>query len=259
MAKSPHLTAQSRGALTGALALAYGGIAYLLFLLTAVYAIAFLADVAVPVTVDGPPRSDAVAAVAIDLLLLGAFAVQHSVMARPRFKHWWAHLVPPPLERSTYVLFSAVVLLLLFALWQPLPTVVWQVEATAGRVVLWVVYAVGWALVIWSTFMIDHWDFLGLKQVWSHAQRREHRSPNFVTPWAYRLVRHPLMTGFLIAFWATPTMTVGHLLFAAAASGYILVAVRFEEHDLKAAAPEYAAYAQRTPRFVPLPRRSAHR
>lgn len=250
---------EARHALARVLALLYGAIAYLVFVLTAVYAVGFLANVAAPTSVDGPARVSTVAAVTGNLLLLGLFAVQHSVMARPWFKRWWTLLVPDPIERSTYVLASGIVLLLLFTLWQPLPATIWDVEAAAGRLALWVVYALGWTLVIWSTFMISHWDFLGLKQVWFHARSRAYRPPGFVTPWAYRLVRHPLMTGFFVAFWATPTMTAGHLLFAGAATAYILVAVRFEEHDLRAAEPEYAAYSERTPRFIPVTRRRAPR
>lgn len=241
-----------------ALAVVYGGIAYALFLVAALYAVGFLANVAAPTTIDGPATTSTTTAAVVNLLLLGLFAVQHSVMARPWFKEHWTRVVPAPLERSTYVLLASVVLLLLLALWQPLPAVLWDVGATPARMALWTLYALGWALVIWSTFLIDHWDFLGLKQVWSLARRREHRSPGFVTPLAYKLVRHPLMTGFLIAFWATPTLTAGHALFAAVATGYILVAVRLEEHDLLAAAPEYAAYAARTPRFIPRPGRRTH-
>lgn len=232
--------------------LAYGAIAYLVFLASVLYAIAFLADVVVPYTVDGGRTAGAVwPAVIIDLLLLSAFAIQHSVMARPGFKRRWTRFVPASIERSTYVLLASLILLGIFWWWQPLPAIVWDVGWTPARAVLWAVYLAGWALVVASTFMISHFDLFGLRQVYRQARAMDPAPLGFRAPMLYRVIRHPIMTGFFIAFWATPTMTWGHLLFAAVASGYIIVAVRFEEHDLRQALPEYAGYADRTPRFVP--------
>ncbi|MDN5916031.1 MAG: hypothetical protein L0I76_13140 [Pseudonocardia sp.] len=232
--------------------LGYGALAYLLFLVSVLYAIAFLADAVVPYTVDsGRVTGAAWSAVIIDLLLLSAFAIQHSVMARPAFKRWWTRFVPASIERSTYVLLSSLILLGIFWLWQPLPAIVWDVGPTAARDVLWAVYLAGWGLVVLSTFMINHFDLFGLRQVYRRARAMDPAPLGFGASMLYRVVRHPIMTGFFIAFWATPTMTWGHLLFAAVASGYIIVAVRFEEHDLRRALPEYAEYAARTPRFVP--------
>lgn len=179
-------------------------------------------------------------------------------MARARFKRWWTRFVPAPIERSTYVLAASTTLLALFLLWQSVPAVVWDVGPAAGRAALWVLFALGWLVVLGSTFLIDHGDLLGLRQTLLHARRRPYLPPSFRTPLLYRVIRHPMMTGFLLVFRATPSMPLGHLLLAAAMSGYILIGVRFEERDLRAACPEYAQYAATTPRFVPRPRRRRH-
>ncbi|WP_173060971.1 methanethiol S-methyltransferase [Phytohabitans houttuyneae] len=234
--------------------LAYGLAAYALFVAVLVYTVGFLAGVGVPKDVDDGPAGPAWRAVLVDLALLGVFAVQHSVMARPWFKRWWTRTVPPAIERSTYVLAASLVVALLLWQWRPLPDHIWSVEVTWARALLWAGYALGWAVLLLSTFLIGHFDLFGLRQVLSRARERRYAEPDFREPWLYRLVRHPLMVGFLIAFWVTPDMSAGRLLFAAAATGYILVAVRLEEHDLRRQLGEpYERYLARVPRFVPRP------
>lgn len=236
------------------LALIYGLFAYALFLGTFVYAIGFVGGLVVPKHVDSGATGTARLAVLVDLALLGLFAVQHSGMARPAFKRWWTKLVPREIERSTYVLLASAALALLFWLWRPLPWEVWSVEAAWGRAVLWSLFALGWALVLVSTFMISHAHLFGLRQVADHHQGREPSEPGFQTPGLYRHVRHPIMLGFLIAFWATPEMSAGHLLFAAAGSGYILVGVALEERDLvRAFGTRYRAYREQVPGLLPRP------
>jgi protein-S-isoprenylcysteine O-methyltransferase Ste14 len=236
---------------------AYGLIAYAGFLGAIVYTVGFLANAVVPKGVDDGTSTAPALAVAINAGLLGLFAVQHSVMARPWFKRWWTRFVPPSIERSTFVLVSSLLVGLLLWQWRPLPDAVWSVETGWLRALLWAVYLGGWVVLVISTFLLGHFDLFGLRQVLARARRRTYTEPGFRQPLFYRLVRHPLMTGFLIAFWATPDMSVGHLLFAGAASGYILVAVRFEERDLRRALGEpYERYAAGLPRFFPVPRRA---
>jgi protein-S-isoprenylcysteine O-methyltransferase Ste14 len=241
------------------LALLYGAVAYTVFLLSFLYAIGFVSGVGVPRTIDNG-RSDApVVALAIDLLLLGLFAVQHSGMARPAFKRWWSRYVPAPVERSTYVLASSLVLIVLFWQWRTLPLPIWQVGHPAARMALYGLAAIGWLLVLSSTFLINHFDLFGLRQVWRYAHHRKpERATPFVTRAFYRLVRHPLMLGFLIAFWSAPDMSLGHLLFALMTTGYILVAVTLlEERDLLAQFGDtYRAYQRDVPMLLPwrLPR-----
>lgn len=188
----------------------------------------------------------------IDASLLGLFAVQHTVMARPAFKRWWTRFIPPLIERSTFVLAASLVLALVVWLWQPLPATVWSVEAEPARLLLYGVYGFGWFMVVGSTFLIDHFDLFGLRQVVARARERVQEPVGFRQPVVYRLVRHPIMVGFLIAFWATPDMSAGRLLFAALGSGYILVGVRFEERDLRRHLGEvYVDYEAQVPRFVP--------
>ena len=233
---------------------AYAGVAYLAFLAVAVYAVLFLADVLVPRTVDaGGPATDAAVAVVIDVLLLGLFAVQHSVMARAAFKRRLTTVVPKHVERSTYVLATAVVLALTFWQWRPIPTVLWRVDDTAAQTVLWALFAAGWAQAIAMTFAIDHCDMFGLRQVARRVRGLGEGASAFRLPLPHRLVRHPMMLGFFVAFLAAPTMTASHLLFAILGCGYILVGVRLEERDLVEAFPEYRTYAATTPRFVPRP------
>jgi protein-S-isoprenylcysteine O-methyltransferase Ste14 len=234
-----------------AVAVVYGVAAYAGFLAVTLYAIAFLADVGVSRTIDrGPHRSATAPAVAIDTALLGLFAVQHSVMARHWFKRRWMRLVTPPLERSTYVLTASAALAVIFWQWRPIDDVVWAIDG-AGAGALWVCYGLGWLVVVCSTFLIDHFALFGLRQIYSHARGVPHHAPGFTAPLLYRFVRHPMMVGFLIVFWAAPTMTVGHLLFSTLASAYIVVAVRLEERDLSRELPGYRAYQATTPRFIP--------
>ncbi|GAA3214016.1 methanethiol S-methyltransferase [Dactylosporangium siamense] len=237
-----------------ALVLVYGATAYLAFLATLLYTIGFLAGVAVPKGIDDGAVGPAWRALLVDAALLTLFAMQHSVMARPWFKRWWTRFVPTSVERSTYVLASTAVLVLLLWQWQPLPAEVWSVGPSWARAVLWAVYALGWIVLVFSTFAVGHFDLFGLRQILARARDRNYAEPEFREPLIYRLVRHPLMVGFLIAFWAAPDLSVGRLVFALAASGYIMVGVRLEEHDLRAQLGEpYERYLRRVPRFVPRP------
>ncbi|GIF97198.1 methanethiol S-methyltransferase [Catellatospora citrea] len=234
------------------LALGYGGLAYAAFLAAITYTIGFLANAVVPKGVDDGATGPVWLAVAVDAGLLGVFAVQHSVMARPWFKRWWTRFVPAAVERSTFVLLSSLAVGLLLWQWRPLTAEVWSVETPWLRVVLWTVCGLGWGVLVLSTFLIGHFDLFGLRQVLARARESGYAEPGFRQPMLYRIVRHPIMVGFIIAFWATPDMSAGHLLFAAAATGYILIAVRFEEHDLRKALGEpYEQYARQVPRFIP--------
>lgn len=239
------------------LALLYGAACYALFLATFLYAIAFVAGIGVPKHIDNGVAAPFLVALGIDLALLSLFAVQHSGMARPAFKRWWTKFVPQPIERSTFVLASSLVLVLLFWQWRPLPQVIWNVDDGIARWALYALSAMGWLLLLSSTFLINHFDLFGLRQVWFHARQRKAMDEPFVTRAFYRIVRHPLMLGFLIAFWATPTMTVGHLLFALVTTGYILVAVKFlEERDLIAQYGDtYREYQRQVPMLLPWPKR----
>jgi protein-S-isoprenylcysteine O-methyltransferase Ste14 len=233
------------------LILGYAAAAYLLFLAVLVYAIGFFAGAGVPKGIDSGPRSPWPLAVAIDLLLLLLFAVQHTVMARPWFKRRWTRLVPMPAERATYVLCASLLLALLFWQWRPVGGTVWHLSGPAAGVLLGV-YAAGWVVAVGSTFIIDHFDLFGLRQAYLHARGATYRPPPFTQRSLYRHVRHPLMTGFLIIFWAAPAMTLGHLLFAAAATGYIGVGITFEERDLRRDLGEpYRAYRRRVPALIP--------
>jgi protein-S-isoprenylcysteine O-methyltransferase Ste14 len=239
----------------------YGICCYVLFLGAFLGAIAFVGDLvpAIPVSVDRGPTASIEVALGIDALLLTLFAVQHSVMARPAFKRVWTRIVSPAIERSTYVFFSSAVLLLLLVFWHPIPSTLWDVKGPGG-VVLGAVRWLGWGTVLLSTFMISHFDLFGLKQVYANLKQQRLEDPEFRTFGLYRLVRHPIMLGFLIAFWATPTMTLGHLVFAVATTGYILIALRFEEADLVRAHGEmYRAYQSRVPMLVPIPKGEAPR
>jgi protein-S-isoprenylcysteine O-methyltransferase Ste14 len=233
-------------------AFGYGVASYLAFVLVLGYGVGFLADVVVPRTVDsGGPDAGALTAAVLDAVLLSLFAVQHSVMARPEFKRHWTRLVPRHVERSTYVLASSAALALAFWQWRPIPAVVWQVPSPVASALIWVLYGLGWLWALAMSGAIDHLGMFGLRQVSRHLRGLPDRAPSFAFPLPYRLVRHPMMIGFFVVFLATPTMTVGHLLFAVLGCGYILVGVRLEERDLTADLPEYAAYAAQTPRFLP--------
>lgn len=229
----------------------YGVLCYALCLVAFVYAIGFIGGFLTPTLLDGPPQRSLGAALGIDMALLTAFALQHSIMARPAFKRWWTRIVPESAERSTYVLASSIAVGALFAFWEPIGGVVWQAEG-AVRSTMIGVYLFGWVLLLYVTFLIDHFDLFGLKQVWRKLTAQEYRAPRFYTPSLYKLVRHPLYIGWLTIFWAAPTMTVSHLVFALVTTAYILFAIRLEERDLVSAfGADYVAYRSRTPMLVP--------
>jgi methanethiol S-methyltransferase len=234
----------------------YGTVAYVIFLATFLYAIGFVGNFGVPSRLDGPATGPVGRALAINLGLLALFAVQHSLMARPAFKAWWTRIVPPPIERSTYVLFSSVALGLLFWLWQPMGGEVWSVENPTGRSILLGLFAFGWGLVLVCTFLINHFDLFGLRQIWLQLVGRPYTGLVFVTPGPYKLVRHPLYVGWLFAFWMTPTMTLAHLVFAIMTTAYILIAIQLEERDLvREHGARYENYRDRTPMLLPFARR----
>ncbi len=236
----------------------YGSITYVIFLGVFLYALGFMANLLVPKSIDIGESPLALSAVVINLGLLALFAIQHSVMARPTFKNWWTKIVPQSVERSTYVLASNICLIALFVLWQPMPTIVWDVQNTIGRVALWAMFAFGWGLVLVTTFLINHFDLFGLRQVWLRWRGKPYTQVGFVQPAVYRLVRHPLYVGWMIAFWATPTMTIGHTLFAAVTTVYMLVAIQLEERNLiEEHGEKYATYRKTTPMLIPIPRRKA--
>jgi protein-S-isoprenylcysteine O-methyltransferase Ste14 len=233
------------------LILLYGVACYAIFLATFLYAIGFIGNFGVPKSIDSPASVPLAQALLVDLALLALFAVQHSVMARPAFKRWWTRMVPWSIERSTYVLFSSLALIVLFWLWQPMGGVVWDLGEPFGRGVLYGLYAFGWALVLYSTFLINHFDLFGLRQTWLGFRGRPYTHLKFSTPGLYRWVRHPLYVGWLFVFWSAPTMTVAHLVFALMTTAYILVAIPFEERDLVSFHPEYEGYRQRVPMLIP--------
>ncbi len=238
------------------LTIGYGAAAYVLFLAAFLYAIGFVGNIGVPRSVDHGLPAPIGQAVLINVALLGVFAVQHSVMARPAFKRWWTRFVPPTIERSTYVVLASAALILLYWQWRTIPDVIWDVGPPAGRLALWALFWLGWAMVLASTFMINHFDLFGLRQVYLAWRGKPYTHIGFQARLLYRLVRHPIMLGFFIAFWAAPTMTAGHLLFAIATTGYILIALQFEEHDLVAAmGNQYRDYRRDVPMLLPLPHR----
>jgi protein-S-isoprenylcysteine O-methyltransferase Ste14 len=240
-----------------AIALLYGLVCYLLFFFTFLYAIGFTGNFIVPKGIDDGAEGPFVLSIIINLALMGLFAVQHSVMARPGFKKWWTNYVPRPIERSTYVLLTSLALILLYHLWQPMTGTVWSITEPALRNVIWAIFALGWGVVLLSTFMIGHFDLFGVQQVLFHMQGKKLPKPEFKEPGFYKFVRHPIMTGFIIAFWATPDMTVGHLLFAAVTTVYILIAIQLEERDLIALLGKaYVNYRKRVPALIPFIKRS---
>lgn len=230
----------------------YGAVSYVIFFATFLYAMAFVGNLVVSQTIDGAPQIPFGQALVINVALLGLFAVQHSVMARPAFKRWWTKFVPKPVERSTYVLFSSIALLILFHNWQPMGGTIWDVQNESLRYVLYGLFALGWVVVLVATFLINHFDLFGLRQVWLYLIGRPYTQLAFMTPGFYRYVRHPLYLGFLIGFWATPTMTVAHLVFALTTTAYILIAIQLEEGDLvKALGNTYVEYRRRVPMLIP--------
>lgn len=239
------------------LILIYGILSYAIFFATFLYAIGFIGNFLVPVSIDGAPRVPFTEAMLINLGLLGVFAIQHSLMARPFFKQWLTRWVPAAAERSTYVLASSAALIAVFIFWQPMGGIVWQVDNQAARCVIHSLYALGWVIIFVSTFLINHFDLFGLRQIWLNWKRRDYTPLQFETPWLYRLVRHPLYVGWLLVFWSAPTMTVAHLVFALATTAYILIGIQLEERDLLNAHPEYAAYRRRVPMLIPRWRRAA--
>lgn len=222
-------------------------LAYAIFFATFLYLIGFVGDFPwLPHTIDHGMSSPVGVAIAIDLALIALFGIQHSVMARQGFKAAWTRIVPEPVERSAYVVFASAALIILFAFWRPIAGDVWRAEAPAGVAILWVLFAAGWLIVLLSTFLIDHFELFGLSQVFRHWRGLKAQPPRFHQPLFYKLVRHPLYTGFFIAFWATPVMSLGHLLFAAGMSVYMLIAIRYEERDLvRVFGADYEAYRTR--------------
>ncbi len=230
----------------------YGVFSYLFFLATFVYAIGFVSGVLVPKTLDSGTPGRFGPSVAIDVVLLSIFAIQHSVMARQEFKRWWTRFVPKSVERTTYVLMASLALALICWQWRPLPQVIWQVANPVAASAILVLSFVGWFIVLSSTFLINHFELFGLHQVANNLAGKAMPTPRFRSPLYYKLVRHPIYFGFVVAFWAAPTMTLGHLLFSAMTTAYIVVGILLEEHDLVAVfGSEYRTYRQRVPMLLP--------
>jgi methanethiol S-methyltransferase len=235
----------------------YGIASYALSLAVFLYAFGFIGNLWVPKPLDSPREVSLAYALLINVGLLGLFAVQHSLMARPFFKRWWTRIIPAPAERSTYMLFSCLCLIALFYGWQPMGGVIWAVESSAGIKALYTIYVAGWLLLFYSSFLINHFDLFGLRQVCLHLLGKPYAPVPFRAPWLYRQVRHPLYVGWLMIFWATPTMTIAHLVFAMLTTTYILVAIQFEEHDLATEHPEYLEYRKQVPMLIPFTKRTA--
>jgi protein-S-isoprenylcysteine O-methyltransferase Ste14 len=236
-----------------AIYLLFGFLSYLVFLATFLALIAFVGDIPpLPWAVDRGPAASLPVAVAIDLALIALFGVQHSVMARPAFKTAWTRIVPVPIERSLYMLLASLCLILLYVLWRPIPAILWSVSSPAGAYTLWALFWLGWLIVLVSTFLLDHFELFGLRQVWSHAEGSEIPAPVFRTPLFYQRVRHPLYSGFVLAFWAIPVMSAGHFLLAAGMTVYILIAIRHEERDLVGLfGADYRDYRRRAGMLIP--------
>ncbi len=234
------------------LSFVYGLICYLVFFVTFLYLILFIGDLYVPKTINSGPAGSWVPALLINVGLIGLFGLQHTLMARKSFKEWWTRFVPKPVERSTYVLFSSIALIVIFWLWQPLPATIWQVETAWASLLLKWGFWLGWLILFLSTWMIDHFNLFGVKQVWNYMRENEQNPPKFMEPGFYKYVRHPLMLGFLIAFWSIPHMTAGHLVFSSGMTFYIFVGVHFEEKAMiRRFGEDYKEYRQRVPKFLP--------
>ena len=231
--------------------LMYGIASYVVFLGVFVYALGFVGNIIVPKGIDSVPNIPMAQALLINLGLLGLFAIQHSVMARPFFKRWITQWIPESMERSTYVMASSLAMIVLFWFWEPMGGLIWHLENPISRTLMFVGFGFGWLLVLVTTFLINHFDLFGLRQVWRNFRKQPMTPLEFKLPYAYQVVRHPLYVGWLFAFWCTPTMTVAHLAFALATTAYILIAIQLEERDLMAAHPEYRAYRQQVPMIIP--------
>lgn len=231
----------------------YGVIAYIIFLVAFLYAIGFVGNIIVPKSIDSGTETTLLQSILINVVLLSLFALQHSIMARPSFKKWWTQIIGKTIERSTYVLLASLSLILLYWKWQPLKTEIWNIENETIALLITGLFFLGWIIVLLSTFMINHFELFGLKQLVDNFKNKQPQSPEFQVNYFYTLVRHPIMLGFLIAFWATPVMTVGHLLFTIVTSLYIFIAVKYlEEKDLKKSIGKaYEDYQKKVPMFIP--------
>jgi len=239
--------------------LIYGITAYVAFLGVFLYLIGFLGNFGVPKSVDTGVETPLGMALFINVGLLLLFGLQHTIMARPTFKIWFTRFIPRPIERSTYMMMTNLILILLFWQWRPIPQTVWHFDDQTVSTMLYLLFALGWVMVLYTTFLINHFDLFGLRQVWLAFNQKEYTPLGFTTPSLYNLMRHPLYVGWMIAFWATPSMSLGHFLFAAGNTAYMLIAIYYEERNLVAAHPDYATYRERVPMLIPgMPPRRHH-